>query len=226
MPRRDQSEHDRWIIATQDCDLAWTETDEPNPTIELRPVFTEEPPSDWGIRSVRYRLNDTEYVHGRSPRVMVSPAVLSAVHEHGGHDAEIEPARQRGWKKWLGLRYDRPAVPDELLPLANRIADEVHRPERRPLGLHVRDVLMQFDEESDPVRFSLFAVLESPDDRDRAREWLASIATAVPSELGIADELDARAANGISLHLIETSYAADVAQLTWPRSKPGSEGAE
>lgn len=77
-----------------------------------------------------------------------------------------------------------------------------------------------------PVGVYLVNVLERPEDRDDAREWLAEIATAVPDTLGIADELDARAADGISLHLIETSYAADVAQLTWRPNQPEPEGAE
>lgn len=225
-PRRHQTEHGRWIVATQDCDLDNTDSDDGNPTIELRPVFSHDAPPDWGIRSVRYRLTDTEYLHGLSARTVVSAAVLSTVHVGGGRDADLAPARQRGLKTWLGRRYDRPAVPDDLLSLAKRIADEVDRKRHRPIGSRLRDVLMQFDQTVEPVRFSLFAVLERPGDRDAAREWLAEIATAVPATLGIADELDARAADGISLHLIETSYAADVAQITWRPNKPESEGAE
>jgi hypothetical protein len=157
---------------------------------------------------------------------MVSAAVLSAIHTAGGRDRDLAPERQRGLKTWLGRRYDRPAVPNQLTPLARRIADEVARKRNRALGQRLRDVLMQFDVSVEPVRFSLFAVLERTEDRDAAREWLAEIATAIPESLGIADELEARAADGISLHLIETSYAADVAQLTWRPNKPDSEGAE
>lgn len=223
--RRHQTEHGRWVVATQDCDLDSTDTDDGTPTIELRPVFSHDAPPDWGIRSVRYRLTDTEYVHGLSARTMVSAAILSAIDASGGRDAGLAPERQRGLKTWLGRRYDRPAVPNHLTPLARRIADEVSRKENRAFGLRLRDVLMQFDATLEPVRFSLFAVLENSEDRDAAREWLAEIATAIPETLGIADELDARAATGISLHLIETSYAADVAQLTWRPNTPDPEGA-
>jgi hypothetical protein len=111
-----------------------------------------------------------------------------------------------------------------LVPLAKRIASEVDR--NRQSVFRLRDVLMQFDQRADPIRFSLFAVLEHPEDRDAAREWLADIAIAIPDTLGIADELDARAADGISLHLVETSYAADVAQLTWRPNNPEPQGAE
>lgn len=224
-PVRVQTEHSRWVVATQDCDLNYTESEDGRPTIELRPVLADDAPPNWGIRSVRFRLSETEHVHGLSPRTMVSAAVLSAINSGGGRDAEIAQARQRGLKTWLGRRYDRPAVPEELVPLARCISSEVDR-RRRPIGPRLRDVLMQFDEASTPVRFSLFAVLELPEDRDAAREWLAEIAMAIPTTLGIADELDARAADGISLHLVETSYAADVSQVTWRPNNPEPHGAE
>jgi len=227
-PGRHQTEHSRWIVATQDCDLDGTDRDDGEPTIELRPVFRHDPPPDWGIRSIRYRLTDTEHVHGLSPRTFVSAALLSAVNDglHGGRDADLDPARQRGLKTWLGLRYDRPAVPNDLTALARRIASEVNQKRHRLMGRRLRDVLMQFDSTVEPVRFSLFAILERPEDREPAREWLAEIATAIPDSLGIADQLDARAADGISLQLIETSYSADVAQLTWRPNTPDPEGAE
>ena len=197
-PGRHQTEHSRWIVATQDCDLDGTDKDDGQPTIELRPVFRHDTPPDWGIRSIRYRLTDTEHVHGLSPRTFVSAALLSAVNDgtHGGRDADLDSARQRGLKTWLGLRYDRPAVPNDLTALARRIASEVNQKRHRLMGRRLRDVLMQFDSTVEPVRFSLFAVLERPEDREPAREWLAEIATAIPDSLGIADQLDARAADG------------------------------
>jgi len=85
---------------------------------------------------------------------------------------------------------------------------------------------MQFDTRLALVRFSLFAILMDETDRDATRGWLAEIATCVPEDLGVADQLEARSAEGISLHLIETSYAADVAQLTWRPNDPEPQGAE
>lgn len=77
--RRHQTEHGRWVVATQDCDLDSTGTGDGSPTIELRPVFSYDTPPDWGIRSVRYCLTDADYVHGLSARTMVSAAVLSSL---------------------------------------------------------------------------------------------------------------------------------------------------
>jgi hypothetical protein len=109
-------------------------------------------------------------------------------------------------------------LPPERIPLARRIAEEVRRRQGRPVAARVRDVLMQFDENTEPVRYSLFAVVEQENDEEAVREWLAGIASRVPVELGIGDELEAAPAARISLQLIEQSYAADVTQLTW---RPG-----
>jgi hypothetical protein len=43
--------------------------------------------------------------------------------------------------------------------------------------------------------------------------------------VGVADQIEAATAAGISFHLIETSYAADVTQVTWRPADPKPEGA-
>jgi hypothetical protein len=53
---RQQGEHERWVVATQECDLNLTEPDDAQPTIELRAVHADDPPQDWGLRSSRFRL--------------------------------------------------------------------------------------------------------------------------------------------------------------------------
>jgi hypothetical protein len=217
-PVPQQSDHGRWVVASQECELDLTETDDERPTIELRAVHTADPPDDWGLRSARLRLTESEHVLSDDPRVSVSAAVLTAVLSAGSERRNPPEARSRAFAIWLGLRYDRPALPPELVPLARRIAEEVRRRQGRPVAARVRDVLMQFDENTEPVRYSLFAVVEQENDEEAVREWLAGIASRVPVELGIGDELEAAPAARISLQLIEQSYAADVTQLTW---RPG-----
>jgi len=222
---RRQSDHGSWVVASQDCDLDLTDADESEPTIELRPVQTAAPPPDWGLRSAAFRLTEAEYIESLNPRTMVAAAVLTAVIALGAERRDIGPPRRQALTTWLGLRYDRPAVPESLLPLAKKIAEEVGRRQGGPTGERVRDVLMQFDEINDPVRFSLFAVLRYAEDEPDVREWLATIAMRIPAEMGIADEIHAAPATGISLHVIETSYAADVSRLTWPSTRPEPTGA-
>ncbi len=223
-PVRRQGEHRLWVVATQECDLVAADADDREASIELRPVYTDDPPDDWGIRSFQFLLTETEYVVSLSPRTMVSPAVLTALVAAGSVRRDSASVRGRAFTIWLGLRYDRPALPDELVPLARCIAETVKRRQNRPTGLRVRDVLMQFDETATPTRFSLYAVLRDGQDADLVREWLAGIVKRVPTDLGVADVLEAAPATMISFDLIETSYAADVAQLTWRPNQPEPEG--
>jgi hypothetical protein len=215
-------DHDRWVVASQECDLDLTDVTESTPTVELRPVFAQEPPAypDWGIRSRRFLLSADDYVEAPSSHTLISANLLSVLLEQGAQrDAPLPDNRSIAFKRWLGLRYDRPAVPPEFGPLAKRIATEVEQKRRRPIGRRVRDVLMQFQADA-PPRFSLFAVLADEVDRTTVREWLVEIARSVPRELGIGDQFEAEAAEAISLHLVETSYAADVTQVTWRREEP------
>lgn len=204
--------HDRWLVATQDCDLSQLDESVGEPEVELRPVFSADPPVDWGIRSARLLLQDAPplYIISRSPRLHAAPAVLSQLLTASADVHELCDERRRALKTWLGLRYDRPAVPEHLVNLARAIAREVSRRPRREVGMRVRDVLMQFDDAADPPRFSLFAVLAEPSDEHAVRLWLADVARSVPAHLGIGDELEAAPASGISYELVEASYAADV----------------
>jgi hypothetical protein len=83
---------------------------------------------------------------------------------------------------------------------------------------------MQF-EIGNPSRCSLFAVLDDPDDETEVRKWLSDIALGIPTDLGIVDQIEAAPANRISLELVETSYSADVSQLTWRQNDPLPYGA-
>lgn len=224
-PERSSTNHGRWVVATQDCDLARAETDASIPIIELRPVLTDECPTDWGIRSGKFRLADDEYVETNSPRATVSPDVLTRALAGGGTRSQLSFGRRQAFTTWLGLRYDRPAVPDHLVSLAQRIGKEVARPKHRTIAARVRDVLMQFDDSDDPVRYSLFAVLQYPDDAAEVRTWLSQVSQAVPTELGVADQIEAADASGIAFSVIESSYAADVSLVTWRRDQPDPDGA-
>lgn len=224
-PERSSTNHGRWVVATQDCDLARAETDGPVPVVELRPVFTEECPTDWGIRSAKFRLADDEYLETSSPRATVAPNVLTTALAGGATCRSLSFGRRQGFTTWLGLRYDRPAVPDHLVPLARRIGKEVARPQHRTIAAHVRDVLMQFDDSGEPVRYSLFAVLDDSADEAEVRNWLAQVSQAVPTDLGLADQIEAADASGIAFSTIESSYAADVSLVTWRRDRQDPEGA-
>lgn len=224
-PERSSAYHGLWVVATQDCDLDRAEVDAPDPIVELRPVYTQSCPTDWGIRSAKLRLTDAEHIEANSPRASVAPNVLTAALDAGATRLELSFGRRRGLATWLGLRYDRPAVPNHLVPLAQRIGKEVARPKHREIAAHVRDVLTQFDDTGSPVRYSLFAALEDPADHEEVRAWLARVSQAVPTDLEVADRIEAADASGIALPTIESSYAADVSLVTWRRDQPDPQGA-
>lgn len=223
-PERRYGTHNRWAIASQDCDLDQTDTANSEPSIELRPVFTEDPPQDWGLRSARLRLTEEDYVRSTSPRTHVSAAVLTALKARGAVITDISFQRRRAFTIWLGKRYDRPAIPPELVPLAKEIAKVVSAKRNRPGGARVRDVLMQFDESATPARYSLFAILNSDADRDEIRTWLSGISQQISPDLGVADEIEAATPSGISLELVTDSYSADVTQVTWRQNDPNPQG--
>lgn len=157
--KRVQDERSIWIVGSQDCDLnACVDTDAV-PTIELRPVFDDSPPPDWGIRSRRFRVTDSEYIQSDSPRPMVSAALLTELVSRGAQRRQIADARRTHLTTWLGLRYDRPAVPESLFDLAKRIGELARDRPKPELVNQVRDVLVTYDEGPSPPRYSLYAVL-------------------------------------------------------------------
>ena len=68
-------------------------------------------------------------------------------------------------RAWADIEAAHEARQGPLVEAAERALEEVAR-------ARVRDVLMQF-EEGEPVRYSLFAVLDNADDEDDVRAWLA-----------------------------------------------------
>ena len=186
-------------------------------TIEARAVLRHDPPQDWGIRSRLFKLTADDYVEADMPRLYITPALLSAFHDYR---SDITNDRALAFKTWLGLRYDRPAVPRHLVAFAKEIAKRCRRPGGKEPAARVHDVLMQFSDNADPPQAALFAVVERPEDKEPARQWLASVALAINTDLGVIAHIDVGTKDETSLFLIETSYAADVSQLTWRDESP------
>jgi hypothetical protein len=212
-----------WVIASQDCDLAAASLSDNEAVIEVRPVLeSDTDTSDWGIRSHELRLDDTRCVQSDGIPGRVSPALLHQL-ARDAREPPLAGGRAVALRTWLGLRFDRPAVPDHLVPLARDIAKRVRRPGGREIAAGVHDVLMQFDESGASLRAVLFAVVTDDADRETVRRWLADVAKAVPATLGVVVEIDVGTKAETSLELVETSYTADASQITW--RGPDPEGA-
>ena len=70
LPKSHESPHGAWVIATQDCDLHHSDPDNEEPCVELRPVFTDDPPHNWGIRSAKLLLTEQDYVVSTAPGLL------------------------------------------------------------------------------------------------------------------------------------------------------------
>lgn len=223
--------HELWLIAEQDCDLAWraiVRDDAEEFLIELRPVFTEETPADWGIRNQKFLLStDGRYLLANAPIVRVTPKVMDAAE----HVDCLNDDHQRRLKTWMGLRYDRPAVPQRHMNLATALAAALSVKKNRTRGERYRDVLAQYWDEDGMTKYTLVAVLSGgPYDATsheavNARTWLADSVRDVPSDLGVAASLEAYGDDAITLQYLEGSYSVDLNKLSWPPNKPGPVGA-
>jgi hypothetical protein len=217
-PAEEMVAADTWVVASQDCDLAAAMPEDNAAVVEIRPVLDDDT-GDWGIRSRKLRIDDRRCVVAEGSPERASPALLHHA-ARATRESPLPDGRASAFKTWLGLRFDRPAVPDHLVPLAQDIASRVRRRDGRGTAAKVHDVLMQFDDSTEPLRAALFAVVEYDADREAVRRWLADVAKAVPTDLGVVIQVDVGTKSETSLELIETSYAADASRITWRGPEP------
>jgi hypothetical protein len=228
-PTADRDVHPLWLVVEQDCTLAWgTAADQVEPTVELRPVLTDAPPHDQGVRSAKFSLGDG-YLFAASPRQMVSPALLAAAKEQGRQRGAVTPDVARALKTWLGLRYDRPAVPQVFVPIYKELSGRVRKRNHR-LRDRVRDVLVSFMQAEDGGRlFDLVAVLPAdtdltPEERGDVEDWLSDVCLDLPTSLGLATHIGVATTAEISIDFLENSYALDVSYVSWPAKGSGPRG--
>jgi len=217
------------VLVAQDCDLAWNSIVGSDSLVELRPVYREDPPENWGIRDSRFRLDEEgAYLKDTAPAVRVTPdVVMAAAHTCTAH---TEPARRL--KTWLGLRYNRPAIPQEYVQLAQDLAKRLRKRSHKQAEERVRDILATFTTAADgKVEFTVVAVVPrglaaaDTDLLESTRDWLSRMALATPETLGLATDVLALTDEDVSLAFLETSYALDVSLVSWPNADPGPFGA-
>lgn len=210
--------HSKWVVASQDCDLAGSPWDSDDTLVEIRPVLVEDPPDDWGIRNRRLRLNTTDFVDAASSRMFVTSELLASFASE--REVPLDEGRALAFKSWLGLRYDRPAVPDDLRSAATEVAKRCSSRSGRDKAHDVHDVLMQFNPDSDPPEVLLFAVVTDDADQEQVRLWLGEASTRMRREIVVVSGIDVGTRAEASLELLERSYSADISQLTWSGEDP------
>lgn len=223
--------HDLWLIADQDCDLAWRailDSEDDEFLIELRPVFSDGAPVDWGIRSQKFLIDeDGHHLQTNAPTMRVTPSVIMAAE----HVQCLDEDHQLRLKTWMGLRYDRPAVPQRYMKLAKSLADALSTKRDRSKAARYRDVLAQYRDGNGVTEFSLVAVIPggsyapTSDEVIAARTWLADAVRDLPADLGVAASIDAYGDSDLTLEYLENSYSVDLSKLSWPPNHPGPSGA-
>ena len=208
--------HDLWVVVTQDCDLyKWKPTDL-DPVVEIRPVFLRNPPQDWGIRSAKLRLNGELYMEADQPRLHLSPAALTTF--ESGRRAPLSNDRIVALKTWLGKRYDRPAVPSELVALSKEIGTQLRHVKAEDRAA-VHDVLAQFMPGT-PPQYALAAIVTNEADKQGIYRWIAEAASRVDENLGVLGGVTVPTKAEATLDLIENSYSMDLSQITWRGEGP------
>ena len=207
-----------WMVCTQDCDLHNAELEANEPLIELRPILSDERLRDWGVRNRHFVVAPGRCIDANAVRCLVTPSLLGSLAL--GRKDGLNEERRRFFKTWLGLRYDRPAVPEQLIPLARQIAARCSDRSGRDISSRVHDVLMQFDPSQTPVRFVLFGIVDKSDDKSEVRSWLADVGNRIDAKLGIMSDAIVETRSDTPLQVVEESYSADLSQLTWSRRKP------
>ncbi|WP_327681909.1 hypothetical protein [Streptomyces sp. NBC_00467] len=224
-PQVQSDAFNEWILAAQDCELAWKAItdDSSDVLIELRPLLRDDPPTELGIRSQKFLVDtDGTYVDNNLPRLTVHPNVLAyATHL-------TCPVNPRRFKTWLGLRYDRPAIPQGYVKLSELLVKKAKVKRTRDLAEKVRDLLVTFRTGPEgQVYFELVGVLSFNATKlevEKVLDWVSSIALEIPESLGIAELIDARPDTQVSLAFVERSFVLDASSLSWPPNRVGPIG--
>lgn len=210
--------YELWVVTSQDCDLHALESDAHDVVVEISPAVPAKSQLGWGIRSRELRLSDEIYVEAEAPRLRLSPQAL-CVFSYAMRPA-LEGGRATAFKTWLGRRYDRPAVPTELVPLAHEIAKQVKATRTPELADACHDVLFAV-RDGDPPRYELTAVTVSSSDAAAIEHWLVQAALLIDPSLGVMDSPPVALTKAeLSLDVLENSYSANLSDITWKKWDP------
>ena len=117
------------------------------------------------------------------------------------------------------------------MPLAQEIAKRLRKTSHKQAEERIRDILATFQRAHDGTfEFTLTAVVPRElaaadvDLLTATRDWLATIALAVPSGLGLGTDIEALTDEEVSLALVERSYSLDLTTVSWPNKDPGPVG--
>lgn len=217
VPKQTEQIFAKWVVTSQDCDLASAESDDDSAVIEILPVLEGNGGGSWGLRSRTLRLAEALHTDARLPKVRISPAALSVFLVSAN---VVAAERAVAFKTWLGLRYDRPAVPEVLVELARAIAAAIRETRTTDLSAVTHDVLFAA-REAKPTEFELIGVVTDAEHAEAVQMWLASAALKVDPTLGtLAGEPLALTKDTLTMSDVENTFSADLSDITWGKVEP------
>jgi hypothetical protein len=213
-------DHSSWVLVDQDCDLSQTDLADNERLLELRAVqVLGSGQHISGILGRVVRLSEglTCFAHGA--RIQLSAAALTALKADRAQ-AAMNDRERREFKTWLGLRYDRPAVPTRFDRIPKVLLKMLKTKSFNPQRELVRDIVVYYEDApnaGDPTMVDVWAVLRDGANPEPVLKWL----TGVRGHLTDADKppfvirtIRARDAANTPLALIETYFALDSAKLS------------
>jgi hypothetical protein len=208
--------HDLWLLATQDCDLAQTRSTNATRHFELRPVFTRDENDRLdGLRTRSIIVHDQLVLRADSPRITLTARALNTFKNQREEDLPVE--RRAQIKAWLGLRYDRPAVPERFEKLARLLKERCIAEIPAHLTGVLRDVLVSFES---PTEVRLFFILHdnaTEAGRNNVLDWADDTAGELLDDHGIIVlDRQAETSKGTSLWVIQNYHGLDCTDLSIP----------
>jgi len=218
----DRSEQcDLWLLATQDCDLAQTPRTNTTRQFELRPVLprTNDDKLD-GLRSRTILVKDDLVLRSDSKKLTLTARALNSLKEK--REDDVDEDRRVQIKTWLGLRYDRPAVPEQFVPFGERLKKTfIDDLPYEYVGV-VRDAWIYFE---DDHTARLFVILYDAQ-KHRAqsvRDWVDDVIGNLNDEGLVVRERQVEGPDRTPLSILQTYYGLGVAELSndEPRGEEG-----
>jgi hypothetical protein len=211
-----EQEFDMWMLCSQDCDLANTGTTNATREFELRPVYHHTGKKVDGIRSRVARVTNDRVLNSDSPRLTLTARALQALLP--SRLDNVGDTRRRELKTWLGLRYDRPAVPEAFVETQKTLAGVFFAGVPADLDGMLRDILIYYESASE---IRVFAVLKPNADREVVIDWLDAVIQGLSERHQIAViERNAEPAARTPLLVIETYFGLDSAELSSTSEEP------
>lgn len=204
---------DLWLLATQDCDLTQTSSTNATRQFELRPVLERNGGDKLdGLRSRSVLVREGLVLRAESPKLTLTARVLNTFKDRREDDLSAE--RRVEIKFWLGLRYDRPAVPERFVELARQLKAKFL--EAMPDGFVgvIRDVWVYFDSDMEVRLF--FIIADAADARrDEVLNWVDDVAGEMLDTTGVAIvERQVETSHGTPLWILQNYYGLDVTDLS------------